>query len=51
MFPIIAVYRTALLGYPLEQADIIAMAIWCFAVGVAGIAIFIKYEGRMVRYL
>jgi teichoic acid transport system permease protein len=51
MFPIIAVYRTALLGYPLEQADLVAMLVWCLAVGVVGIAMFIKYEGRMVRYL
>ena len=51
MFPIIAVYRTALLGYPLEQIDIIAMVAWCLLVGVVGIAMFIKYEGRMVRYL
>jgi teichoic acid transport system permease protein len=51
MFPIIAVYRTALLGYPLEQADLVAMVAWCVVVGVVGIAMFIKYEGRMVRYL
>jgi teichoic acid transport system permease protein len=51
MFPIIAVYRTALLGYPLEQIDMIAMVAWCLLVGVIGIAMFIKYEGRMVRYL
>jgi teichoic acid transport system permease protein len=51
MFPIIAVYRTALLGYPLERIDLIAMVAWCLVVGIIGIAMFIKYEGRMVRYL
>jgi teichoic acid transport system permease protein len=51
MFPIISVYRSALLGYPLVQADLVAMAVWCVAVGIVGVAIFIKYEGRMVRYL
>lgn len=51
MFPIIAVYRTALLGYSLERADLVAMVAWCVAVGIFGIAMFIKYEGRMVRYL
>jgi teichoic acid transport system permease protein len=51
MFPMIAVYRSALLGYPLERADVVAMVAWCFAVGILGIAMFIKYEGRMVRYL
>jgi len=51
MFPIIAVYRTALLGYPLEQIDLLATVAWCLAVGIIGIAMFIKYEGKMVRYL
>jgi teichoic acid transport system permease protein len=51
MFPIIAVYRTALLGYPLDQIDMYAMVAWCLLVGAIGIAMFIKYEGRMVRYL
>jgi teichoic acid transport system permease protein len=51
MFPIIAVYRTALLGYPLSQADVVAMVAWCLVVGIIGVAMFIKYEGRMVRYL
>jgi teichoic acid transport system permease protein len=51
MFPIIAVYRSALLGYPLAQSDLVAMAAWCVAVGILGVALFIKYEGRMVRYL
>ena len=51
MFPIIAVYRTALLGYPLDQADLVAMVAWCVVVGIVGVAMFIKYEGRMVRYL
>jgi teichoic acid transport system permease protein len=51
MFPIIAVYRSALLGYPLAQADLVAMAAWCVAVGILGVSMFIKYEGKMVRYL
>jgi teichoic acid transport system permease protein len=51
MFPIIAVYRAALLDYPLVRADLVAMGAWCLVVGVVGIAMFIKYEGRMVRYL
>ena len=29
MFSIIALYRTALLGYPLDRADLIAAVIWC----------------------
>lgn len=51
MFPMIAVYRTAFLGYPLDSADLIASAVWAVVVGVIGVAAFVKYEGRMVRYL
>jgi len=51
MFPIIAVYRTALLDYTFDLADLIASVAWAVAVGIIGIGTFIKYEGRMVRHL
>lgn len=51
MFPMIAVYRTALLGYPLAMADLAWTIGWTVVVGVLGVSAFIKYEGRMVRYL
>jgi teichoic acid transport system permease protein len=51
MFSLIAVYRSALLGYPLDTSSLVTAAIWAVAVGSIGIALFIKYEGRMVRYL
>ncbi len=51
MWAIIGVYRTALLGYPLEQADLIWSAVWAILLGVGGVWSFVRYEGRMVRYL
>lgn len=51
MFPIIAVYRSALLGYPFELATLGQFAAWAAVLGVVGIGLFIKYEGNIVRYL
>ena len=51
MFSIIAVYRTALLGYEFDPTHLGAFAVWAVVVGVVGIAVFIKYEGNIVRYL
>lgn len=51
MFSIISVYRTALLDYPFDPAAFIAFAAWAVVVGIIGIAVFIKYEGNIVRYL
>jgi teichoic acid transport system permease protein len=51
MVPIIGVYQAALLGYEFRLEELVAAIVW--AVGVAAIAItaFVKYEGRMARYL
>lgn len=51
MFSIIGVYRSAILGYPLEPTHFASFAIWAVAVGVVGVAVFIKYEGNIVRHL
>ena len=51
MFSIISVYRTVLLGYEFDPVALSTFAIWAVATGVIGIAVFIKYEGNIVRYL
>ena len=51
MFAIISVYRSALLGYPLDLNMLSLFAGYALLVGVLGIAVFVKYEGRIVRYL
>lgn len=51
MFPIISVYRAALIGYPFDPAHLVTAAVWAVIVGGLGIASFVKFEGHMVRYL
>jgi teichoic acid transport system permease protein len=51
MFSLISVYRSALLGYPLDMNALVTAALWSAGVFVVGVAVFVKYEGRMVRYL
>lgn len=51
MFSLIAVYRSALLGYPLDPTNLTSFAVWALVVGVVGIGLFVKYEGNIVRYL
>jgi len=51
LFSIIGVYRSALLGAPFIGSMIVTMITWAVVVGVLGLFLFIKYEGRMVRYL
>jgi teichoic acid transport system permease protein len=54
MFHLIQLYRTALIGapaYPFELGDLLISLAWAVAVFVLGVAGFIRYETRMVRYL
>jgi ABC-type polysaccharide/polyol phosphate export permease len=51
LVPIIGLYRTALLGYPLETWMLVASAGWALGLATIAIAGFVKYEGRMARYL
>lgn len=54
MFHLIELYRSALIGapdYPFEFGDLLISLAWAVAVFVLGVAGFIRYETRMVRYL
>jgi ABC-type polysaccharide/polyol phosphate export permease len=54
MFHLIGLYRTALIGYPdypFQLGDLLISLAWAVAVFVLGVAGFIRYETRMVRYL
>jgi teichoic acid transport system permease protein len=54
MFHLIALYRTALIGYPtypFHMDDLLVSLAWALVVFVVGVAGFIRYETRMVRYL
>jgi ABC-type polysaccharide/polyol phosphate export permease len=51
MVPMLGVYRAALIGYPLNTADLLWSALWAGGVAVVAITAFVRYEGRMARYL
>jgi teichoic acid transport system permease protein len=51
LVPILAVYRSALLGYKFEMSDLVFAAVWAFGLAAVAITVFVKYEGKMARYL
>jgi teichoic acid transport system permease protein len=51
MFQILSVYRTALLGDPLDAGDLWIALAWGFGMFVIGTFLFVRYEGKMARYL
>ena len=51
MVPMLSVYRAALIGYPLNTADVLWSALWAGGIAVAAVGAFVRYEGRMARYL
>jgi teichoic acid transport system permease protein len=51
LVPIIGLYRTALLGYAFESWMLTAALAWAVGLAVVAVAAFVKYEGRMARYL
>lgn len=54
MFHLIELYRTALIGYPtypFQLEDLLISLAWAVGTFVVGVAGFIRYETRMVRYL
>ena len=51
LFSIIGLYRTARLGYEFQMNELLMASAWAVAVAVVGLAVFVRYEGKMVRYL
>lgn len=51
MVPILSVYRSALLGYRFDPMDLAFSAAWAFGLAAVALTSFIRYEGKMARYL
>ncbi|MCZ6506198.1 MAG: ABC transporter permease [Actinobacteria bacterium] len=51
MVPLLSVYRSALLGSPFDMTMLLMAGLWAIGVGSIAIVMFVKYEGRMARYL
>ncbi|MEA3511124.1 MAG: ABC transporter permease [Actinomycetota bacterium] len=51
MVPLLSVYRSALLGTTFVPRDLMFASAWGFGVAAFAIIVFVKYEGKMARYL
>lgn len=51
LFQIIAVYRSALIGSEFQMDNLVNSAIWALAVGLIGVSLFVRYEGKIARHL
>lgn len=51
MFAIISVYRAALIGYPFDPRMLVYSIAWAAAIGLVGIGLFVRYEGKIARHL
>lgn len=51
MVPFLAMYRSVLIGSELTAFDLWASAAWAFGSAAVAISSFVRYEGRIARYL
>lgn len=51
LVPILALYRTALMGAPIDASTVQLAAGWAFGLAALGVWLFVRFENRMVRYL
>ena len=51
MVAFLDIYRSAFLGYPLDGWSVVYGLAWGLGLAAVGSALFIRYEGRMARYL
>ena len=51
LFPLLALYRGALMGREIAAFDLWASAAWAIGMLVIGVLAFVRYEGNMVRHL
>ena len=51
LFPILAMFRHALMGLPMGRDDVVLATAWAVATMIIGVGLFVRYESRMTRYL
>jgi teichoic acid transport system permease protein len=51
MYDIVGLYRSAILGNPIVMDQLVGTLVWAAVIGSIGVALFVKNEGHMVRYL
>lgn len=51
MFDLLSLYRAALTSSPFDPAALLTSSVWAIGAFVLGVAAFVSYESKMVRYL
>lgn len=51
MVPILDISRSALLGLPLDGNALLSASLWAVGLATVSIVAFVRYEGKMARYL
>ena len=51
MYSLLALYRRALTGDPIQEIDVLFAIGWCLAIGAIGVYSFVRHEAHMARYL
>jgi teichoic acid transport system permease protein len=51
LFPMLALFRHALMGLPMGADDVLTATAWALSTMVIGVGAFVRYESRMTRYL
>ena len=51
MVPILGLYRSALLGYDFDPSQLAFATVWAVGVAVYAVWVFVRFEGKMARYL
>ncbi len=51
LYPLIGLYRAALIDFPFEMSYLLQFMAFAGVVGLLGIGMFVRYEGRIARHL
>lgn len=51
LFAFISIYRSALIGYEFDFDMLLRSGMWALGVGLVGIGLFVRYEGKIARHL
>lgn len=51
LFALISLYRAALVNGPFDPGMLTRFAVWAGVIGLLGVGLFVRYEGKIVRHL
>lgn len=51
IFPLLVLYRSALVGAPIEVENLAFATVWAVVLGTVGVILFVRHEDQIARYL